>query len=113
MTTLSRLARVDDILAVVCDEFGVTPEQLHSRRRAPRIVAAREMFVHIARRHTIMSYPEIAREVFGRPSHSSAIGAHRRVRLLIQADPATAERVERLSMALRDAARLDKQPARM
>ncbi len=46
--------------------------------RHPRVVLARAIIVHLARRLTTLSFPEIARAM-NRPNHSSVITAHNRL----------------------------------
>jgi chromosomal replication initiator protein len=46
--------------------------------RHRRVVLARSVVVHLARRLTTLSFPEIARAM-GRPNHSSVITAHNRI----------------------------------
>lgn len=71
------LARTDsaitlgDIEAVVATYFGITPADIHSSRRTRTVSVARMVAIYLGRRHTQMSYPEIARAM-GK-NHSSAV----------------------------------------
>lgn len=69
--------RMIDIVAETCNAACVTPGEIRGPRRSPRIVAAREVCVVLARRHTAASYPEIARAI-GRTTHSTVFEAHQR-----------------------------------
>jgi chromosomal replication initiation ATPase DnaA len=69
--------RIEDILVAVGDHFGCTVAELKSRRRGSPLPIARGVAVELIRRHTIASYPEIARAL-GRTNHSTVITAHRR-----------------------------------
>lgn len=62
--------------------------------RHKRVVLARSIVVHLSRRLTTLSFPEIARAM-GRPNHSSVITAHNR--LLEQLKARTAESAGRIS----------------
>jgi chromosomal replication initiator protein len=73
-----RPVRVDEILQTVCRELGVPSEQLLGRSRHRRIVLARAAVIHLARRLTALSYPELARAM-GRPNHSTIITAAQRI----------------------------------
>lgn len=69
---------VERIVRVVCEDLGVTREELSGRTRHKRVVLARELLVHAARELTTASYPEIARAM-GRSNHSTVITAARRI----------------------------------
>lgn len=69
---------IERIVRVVCEDLGVTREELSGRTRHKRVVLARELLVHAARELTTASYPEIARAM-GRSNHSTVITAARRI----------------------------------
>lgn len=81
------LARTDsavtlgDIEAAVATYFGITPADLHSSRRTRTVSAARMVCMHLARRHTQMSFPEIGR--FMGKNHSSVVLACQRLDALL------------------------------
>ena len=83
------LARADsaltlgDIEAVTTTYFGITPADLHSSRRTRTVSAARMVAMFLARRHTQMSFPEIAR--FMGKNHSSVILAVQRLEKILAA----------------------------
>ena len=83
------LARTDsaitmgDIEAAVAPYFGVTPADIHSTRRTRAVSVARMITMYLARRHTPMSYPEIAR--FTGKNHSSVILAVQRMERILAA----------------------------
>jgi chromosomal replication initiation ATPase DnaA len=62
----------DLIVREVCRYIGVQQWTVFDTGRHPRAVAARQLIVTLARRYTLMSYPEIARAMCRR-SHSSFI----------------------------------------
>jgi chromosomal replication initiator protein len=84
------LARTDSVVTlgeietVVATFFGVTPADLHSSRRTRTVSAARMIAMHLARRHTRMSFPEIGR--FMGKNHSSAVLAVQRMENLLARD---------------------------
>jgi chromosomal replication initiation ATPase DnaA len=69
----------NDILDAVAFECDCQVRDLTGRGRHRRLVLGRELVVELARRHTVMSYPEIA-DGLGRKSHSVAVAAHNRIR---------------------------------
>ncbi|MBM4112825.1 MAG: AAA family ATPase [Phycisphaerae bacterium] len=78
--------RPEEIVAQVSRRTGVDPGQLTDGSRHRRVVLARGLAVHLIRELTTLSYPEIARQFFGREGHSSALGADRRVRRQLERD---------------------------
>lgn len=66
------------IVQVVCQRLGVRAEELGRPGRRKRVVLARSLVVHLARRLTTASYPEIAGKL-GLASHSAAIAAEQRI----------------------------------
>ncbi len=78
------------VINLVCRRFRVEMADIGARTRHPRVVVARAVMVHLLRRHTTLSYPEIARAM-GRPNHSTVITAHNRLRKQYDEDkPVTA-----------------------
>jgi len=81
------LARTDSALTlgqieeVVAGHFGITPADIHSSRRTKTVSAARTVAAFLARRHTRMSYPEIAR--FMGKNHSSIVSAVKRIEKML------------------------------
>lgn len=70
--------RVEAIVEITADALGVTvPEMLGATRRR-RVVVARSMASHLARKIAGRSFQEIA-EALGRPTHSTVFTACRRV----------------------------------
>ncbi|MBT3199218.1 MAG: chromosomal replication initiator protein DnaA [Phycisphaerales bacterium] len=72
-----------DIEASVCAFFGITPADVHSSRRTKTVSTARMLCFFLARRHTQMSYPEIA-QALGK-NHSSAVLAVQRLQKVLDA----------------------------
>lgn len=78
--------RPEEIVQQVSQRIGVDATHLGSGSRHRRVVLARGLAVYLIRELTTLSYPEIARHFFGRDGHSSALGADRRVRRLLEQD---------------------------
>lgn len=70
-----------DIEVTVTAYFAITPADLHSSRRTRTVSLARMIAMTLARRHTQMSYPEIAR--FMGKNHSSVVLAVQRMEKLL------------------------------
>jgi chromosomal replication initiator protein len=74
------------IAHVVCRVLGVEFEDVLGTRRHPPVVLARWLIFHLARRHTRLSYPEIARAT-GRPTHSTVVAGDQRMAAMLAAEP--------------------------
>ena len=79
------IVKLDQIIGSVCEVTSTTMEELSGSSRHRRIVLARGLVVHLARQLTSQSYPEIARAL-GRPTHSTAHAAGRRIQQLVDED---------------------------
>jgi chromosomal replication initiator protein len=74
-----------DIEQSVATYFGLTPADLHSSRKSRTVALARNLAMYLARKHTGMSLPEIAR-VMGNKNHTTVLLANRRISLLLEND---------------------------
>lgn len=79
----SRPIPIDRIIDSVCSAFALTRADLAGRGRSKPAVLGRAMIALLARRLTRRSYPEIA-DAIGRPTHSTIIGAHKRITAQIE-----------------------------
>lgn len=115
MSRPMRPIKVADIATTVCSELMVDLSEMLGRSRHRRVVLARQLTAHLARKLTTHSYPEIAQQM-GRTNHSTIVTACKRVEGDIESgvsveDPLTNELspidqlIERLRAAiLRDSA---------
>lgn len=76
------IVHVSDIEAAVTTFFGVTTADIHSSKKDRTVSMARSFSMHLARKFTKMSYPEIGR-VMGNKNHATVILANRKVEDLI------------------------------
>lgn len=65
------------ILTRVLAFFNLTPQELTSSSKLDRFVAARRLFIRLARELTIASYPELAPLAYRSGCHSAAITGER------------------------------------
>jgi chromosomal replication initiator protein len=72
------------LAAEITRALGVEVADLSGKGRHKTVVLAREMTVHLARRLTTASFPEIARSM-GRENHSTALTAHKRLETALAA----------------------------
>ncbi len=83
--------RPEEIVAQVSRRTGVDQAQWTAGSRHRRVVLARGLAVYLIRELTTLSFPEIARLFSGREGHSSALGADRRIRRLLEEDETVAD----------------------
>ncbi|MCP4592537.1 MAG: chromosomal replication initiator protein DnaA [bacterium] len=76
---------LSNIEAIVSIYFGLAPADLHTSRKTRTIALARGIVMHMARKFTNMSYPEIGRHM-GNKNHSTVILANRRIAKLVKED---------------------------
>jgi len=78
-----RIVTASDIEQGVSTFFGLTPADLHTSRKSRTIALARNIAMFMARKHTDLSLPEIAR-VMGNKNHTTVLLACRRIGKLLE-----------------------------
>ncbi len=76
------IVHLSDIESAVSTYFGVTTADVHSSRKDRTVSLARSYSMHLARKFTKMSFPEIGK-VMGNKNHATVILANRKVDDLI------------------------------
>ncbi|MBE0537084.1 MAG: chromosomal replication initiator protein DnaA [Phycisphaerae bacterium] len=76
------IVHVSDIESAVSTYFGITTADVHSSRKDRTVSLARSYSMHLARKFTKMSFPEIGK-VMGNKNHATVILANRKVEDLI------------------------------
>ena len=97
-----RAVRLPDIERVVCEFFGVEPDDLRSAKRSRSVSQPRMLAMYLARKHTQAAYGEIGAH-FGGRNHSTVIAADRKMKRLI--DQSSAWTVSAESMPLTELVR--------
>jgi len=77
------IVHISEIESAVGDYFGVTAADIHSPRKDRTVSLARSFCMHLARRFTKMSYPEIGR-LMGGKNHATVILANRKIEDLVR-----------------------------
>lgn len=91
---------VDKIQRAVCEEFGLTLNDMVSKRRARAIARPRQVAMYLSKKLTKRSLPDIGRR-FGGRDHTTVMHAVKRVDSLRAEDPTFNSRVEATEMALK------------
>ncbi|MFQ5422501.1 MAG: chromosomal replication initiator protein DnaA [Phycisphaerae bacterium] len=76
---------VHDAELGVATFFGLNPADLHSSRKSRTIALARNIAMYLTRKHTDMSFPEIAR-FMGNKNHTTVLLACRRISKILAAE---------------------------
>jgi chromosomal replication initiator protein len=87
---------VDLIQRAVCDQFGLTRDELLSDARGQRIAWPRQLAMYLAREHTAQSLPAIG-QAFGGRNHTTVMHACKRAAQRLASDPEVATTVRTLS----------------
>ena len=72
------IVHISDIESAVATYFGITPANIHSSTKNRTVTLARHFSMHLARKHTKMSLPEIGR-FLGNKNHATVLLANRKV----------------------------------
>jgi chromosomal replication initiator protein len=73
-----RIVRMADVETVVCEFFGVAPDELRSDNKSRSLVQPRMLAMYLSRRLTRRAYSEIG-GYFGGRKHTTAIAAEKRI----------------------------------
>lgn len=87
-----RNIRIDTVMAVVVNKFGVTKEEILSPDRSRRIVEPRQFGMYLTYLLTSRSLPEIGRRYGGR-DHTTVLHAVRKIDALVHSDALMANKV--------------------
>ena len=90
-----RIANIDDVVALVCELYGVTVSDLQGPKRHAAISKPRQIAMYLTRQVTKRSYEEIG-HFFGGRDHSTVLYAAKRVASQREADTALDARLDRL-----------------
>jgi chromosomal replication initiator protein len=85
---------IADIQTAACTCFGLTPQELLSPSRTPRVAWPRQLAMYLSRELTSESLPAIGRQ-FGGRDHTTVLHAWRRTSARIAADDAARDAVDK------------------
>jgi len=90
---------IEQIKQATCAQFGISPADLVSGGRSPRLTQPRQLAMYLARELTASSLPTIGR-AFGGRDHTTVLHALRRTDQRIASDPAYRVQLELLRSAV-------------
>ncbi len=85
LTQTGKILTTSDIELSVASFFGLAPADLHTSRKSRTIALARNIAMYLARKHTDLSFPEIAR-LMGNKNHTTVLLACRRIAKYLDED---------------------------
>jgi chromosomal replication initiator protein len=77
---------VTQIQEAVCEQYGITADELLGKSRAARVAGPRQVAMYLARMHTKASLPAIG-QAFGGRNHTTVLHAIKKVEAQIGKDP--------------------------
>ena len=86
---------IAEIKDATCQRYGLTPEELISKSRSPRLAWPRQLAMYLARELTAESLPAIGRQ-FGGRDHTTVMHAYRRASSKINEDEGSQEALHSL-----------------
>ncbi len=94
------LPKMDEVIGVVCWNYGVTREQLSSATRTEVLVRPRQVAMFLMYTMTSASFPKIGRQLGGR-DHTTSMHAVRKIEALVKDDRELSDRVDQLRALVR------------
>lgn len=90
-----KLITVNFIQRCVAEEFGVTLQDLKTRRRNKQVVFPRQIAMYLSRELTDLSLPEIG-EAFGGKDHTTVLHSYNKIKEDLLNNPELKERLEKV-----------------
>lgn len=95
-----KLITVDFIQRCVAEEFGVTLQDLKTRRRNKQVVFPRQIAMYLSRELTDLSLPEIG-EAFGGKDHTTVLHSYNKIKEGLLNNPEFKERLEKVIQVIK------------
>lgn len=91
----TKLITIDFIQRCVVEEFGISLQDLKTKRRNKQVVFPRQIAMYLSRELTELSLPEIG-ELFGGKDHTTVLHSYKKIKENINNSPELKERVEKV-----------------
>lgn len=89
----------EDVTRIVCEHYGVSPDELQSVVRTQVLVRPRQVWAYLAKETTDLSFPQIGRYLGGR-DHTTQVHAHNKIKSMMEGDAAFAAEIDHLKTKL-------------
>ena len=91
----TKLITIDFIQRCVVEEFGISLQDLKTKRRNKQVVFPRQIAMYLSRELTELSLPEIG-ELFGGKDHTTVLHSYKKIKENINNNPELKERVDKV-----------------
>ena len=91
----TKLITIDFIQRCVVEEFGISLQDLKTKRRNKQVVFPRQIAMYLSRELTELSLPEIG-ELFGGKDHTTVLHSYKKIKADISSNPELKERIEKV-----------------
>jgi len=91
----TKLITIDFIQRCVVEEFGISLQDLKTKRRNKQVVFPRQIAMYLSRELTELSLPEIG-ELFGGKDHTTVLHSYKKIKESLANNPDLKERVEKV-----------------
>jgi len=95
-----KVITVDFIQRCIAEEFGVSLQDLKTKRRNKNIVLPRQVAMYLSRELTELSLPEIG-EFFGGKDHTTVLHSYNKIKNDLKVNLVLQEKVERVTQVIR------------
>jgi chromosomal replication initiator protein len=95
-----KLITVDFIQRCVAEEFGVSLQELKTKRRNKQVVFPRQIAMYLSRELTDLSLPEVG-ELFGGKDHTTVLHSYKKIKEDVYNNPDLKERVEKIIQVIK------------
>jgi chromosomal replication initiator protein len=96
----AKLITIDFIQRCVVEEFGISVQDLKTKRRNKQVVFPRQVAMYLSRELTELSLPEIG-ELFGGKDHTTVLHSYKKIKEDLYSNPELKERVEKIIQVIK------------
>jgi chromosomal replication initiator protein len=96
----TRLITIDFIQRCVVEEFGISLQDLKTKRRNKQVVFPRQIAMYLSRELTDLSLPEIG-ELFGGKDHTTVLHSYKKIKEDLLNNPKLKERVDKVIQVIK------------
>jgi len=95
-----KLITIDFIQRCVVEEFGISLQDLKTKRRNKQVVFPRQIAMYLSRELTELSLPEIG-ELFGGKDHTTVLHSYKKIKQDIYNNPELKDRVDKVIQVIK------------
>ncbi len=96
----TKLITIDFIQRCVVEEFGISLQDLKTKRRNKQVVFPRQIAMYLSRELTELSLPEIG-ELFGGKDHTTVLHSCKKIKDDLSKNPELKERIDKVIQVIK------------